>query len=631
MRNLLLKHYDEELGHIRQMAAEFAREFPKIAGRLGLEAGGQEICPDPFVERLLEGFAFLTARVQVKFDAEFPRLTQSLLESVFPHYLAPTPSMLIAQFEPQFAEADLAGGYLIPRGTSLRGNPGVQGAGTPVQFQTAHPVTLWPLRIKEAQYISREMGAFQLPAEFQPKAILKLRFEITADVVAKDIKLQNLDLHLRTADGNLPYRLHEQILAHGVKVIVQSGSGRIRRTLPVDGPGLAPVGYTQDEALLPPAPRSFDGYRLLREYFAFPQRFLFFKLVGLRPALSQVDGREFDVLILFDEKDIQLEGKVDAAAFVPYCTPAINLFPKRLDRIMLSDRFNEYHVVADKHKPIDFEIFDLSKVTGVGGRSDEEQQFTPYYFNYDRDQHSKAYYTINRQPRTLSARELQVGPPRYTGSEVYMSIVDGNCAPFKPELQQLATHALCTNRHLATLMPLGSAMGKSDFYLDINAPVVSTRCLTTPSEPIPSPMEGELSWRMISHLSLNYLSLIDNSPEEGAAAMRELLRLYALHPQSAQANTAIKKMIGGLVSVRSEPIVRRALTPGPIAFARGLEVELMVRETEFSGSSAFLFGSVIERFLAKYVSINSFTETVLKSERGIIHRWVAQPGSRELL
>ena len=627
MREKLLQHYNTELTHVRQMAAEFAREYPKIAGRLGVDPSGHEVCPDPFVERLMEGFAYLTARVQLKFDAEFPRLTQSLLESVYPHYLAPTPSMLIAGFEPE-SDPALAAGYSIPRGTILRANLG-RGGSVPAQFRTAHDVTLWPLQIKAADYTTREAGTFELPSRLRPKAVLRLRMEITAAVAPKELKVDTLDVYLR-GGSEVPYRLLEQVLAHGASVVLQSGTGAQRKTVPTRaGTGVRPMGYGENESLFPVAPRSFEGYRLLREYFVFPQRFLFFRLCGLREAVAQMSGTEFDVLILLDDNDVQLENRVDESMFALFCTPTINLFSKRTDRIALSDRFSEYQVIADKTRAVDFEIYDLQRVEGIGAQADETYRFTPFYFNYERDLNARAYYTVNRVERTLTAREVQQGGVRYPGSEVYLSLVDGNNAPTQPGLQQLSVTALCTNRHLPLSMPIG--VGKTDFHLDINAPVTATRALTSPTEPIPSLAHGEMSWRIISHLTLNYLSLVDSNPEEGAAALRELLRLYAEHPSKPQANASVKKLINALQHVTSKPIVRRVLTPGPIAFARGLEVTIEVRESEFSGNSAFLFGAVLEQFFAKYVSINSFTETVLRSERGEIKRWTARPGARDVI
>jgi type VI secretion system protein ImpG len=611
------------------MAGEFAREFPKIAGRLALDQDGHEICPDPFVERLLEGFAYLTARVQVKLDAEFPRLTQALLESAYPHYLAPVPSMLMAHFEPELDEAGLADGYPIPRGTSLRSNLG-RTTGTPCEFRTSHAVTLWPLKLLEAQYITRDIASLGLPNSVKAQAAFVLKFQVVAGVPAKALKMNALDIYIR-GSGELPYKVHEAIFSNATSLVLQAGAGRTRVSDVLPASCIQQVGFGKDEALLPPSPRSFEGYRILREYFAFPERFLFMRLAGLLPSLRRFEGNQFDVVIALDAPNVQLENRVDATAFELFCTPAINLFQKRMDRIPLSDRFPEYHVIPDKTRQLDFEVFELTRVAGIGANSTDEQPFTPFYFNYDRDRSSSAYYTINRVPRVLSSREKQFGEvSRYVGSEAYISIVDGNCAPYNPDLYQLAITGLCTNRHLPIQMPVG--VGRTDFYLDSGGPVQAVRCLNGPTEPVPSAAEGEMSWRIISHLSLNYLSLTDSSPTERAAALRELLSLYAEHPKNPQANASMRKQVRGVLSVQSKPILRRALTPGPIAFARGLEVEVLVQESEFSGGSAFLLGMVLEQFFAKYVSINSFTETVLKSvERGEVKRWPAQPGRRDVL
>src|SRR4051812_1957554 len=177
MDERLLDHYNNELRHLRETAAEFAREFPKIAGRLGLDKEAKEICPDPYVERLLEGFAFLTARVHLKLDAEFPRFVQSILETVYPNYLAPTPSMAILQLHPDPTEQALADGFVIPRGTALRSLLG-RGEQTPVEYRTAHDTTLWPLQVADARYYTRDLASLDLPggaATGAAKAAIGLR------------------------------------------------------------------------------------------------------------------------------------------------------------------------------------------------------------------------------------------------------------------------------------------------------------------------------------------------------------------------------------------------------------------------------------------------------------------------
>ena len=238
----------------------------------------------------------------------------------------------------------------------------------------------------------------------------------------------------------------------------------------------------------------------------------------------------------------------------------------------------------------------------------------------------RAFYTVHRLPRLLSSHQRRVGPrSSYIGSELYLALVDADEAPYSGHLQQLAVSTLCTNRDLPLHMPVGR--GETDFTLNSGAPIKAVRCVTGPTHPRPSRAHGDTAWRLISHLSLNYLSLMDHDDQQGAMALRELLALYG-----DLAEASVRKQIDGMISVRSQPVTRRAPVPGPIAFARGLEVVVNLDESAFEGAGAFLLGAVLERFFAKYASINAFTETVVRStERGEIMRWPARIGRRQIL
>lgn len=621
----LLQYYNRELQHLREMGGEFAREFPKIAGRLGLE--GFE-CADPYVERLLEGFGFLAARVQLKIDDEFPRFTQHLLEIIYPHYLAPTPSMLVAQLQPDPTEGALEQGFVVPRGSELRSLLG-KNTQTPCEYRTAHDVTLWPLELTEAQYFAGKepVALLDLPDLSRVRAGIRLRLRVTVPGLTFDkLALDRLPLFLRGSD-TLPARLYEQLLGNVVMLVVRPG----RRPAPwhevVAGRHVRRLGFEDDQALLPCPPPSFHGYRLLHEYFAFPQRYLFVELGGLGPAVRRCPEDQLEVLVLLDRADPALENVLGATNFALFCTPAINLFPKRADRIHLSDQVAEHHVVPDRTRPLDFEIYQVTGVTGIGAEG-EEQEFLPFYASYDRlSQHDqRSFYTVHRLPRLLSDRQRRNGPrSSYIGSEIFLSLVDAGEAPYRGNLRQLAVTTLCTNRDLPLHMPLG--LGDTDFTLTSGAPVAAVRCVAGPSWPRPSHAHGDTAWRLISHLSLNYLSLADSDSRQGAVALRELLALYG---DLAEAST--RKQIEGVRSVRATPITRRAPIPGPIAFARGQEVTVILDEAAFEGSGIFLMGAVLERFFTKYASINSFTETVVKStERGEIIRWPARIGLRPTL
>ncbi|MFB3893149.1 MAG: type VI secretion system baseplate subunit TssF [Phycisphaerae bacterium] len=625
MDNRLLRYYNRELGHLREMGAEFAREFPKIAGRLGLE---EFACADPYVERLLEGFAFLASRVQLKLDAEFPRFAQSVLETVYPHYLAPMPSMAVVQFQPEQAEGALAEGFTIPRDAALRGALG-KGEQTACEYRTAHDVTLWPIQITEAQYHTRDLGALGLPPGTAAKAGIRIRIAPTPGMTLDQIKCDSLCLYIR-AMGHIQMRLYEQIIGQAHQVLIQPAAKPPpwREVVPA-ARGVAQAGFSPQEALLPYTPRSFQGYRLLQEYFAFPQRFLFFELRGLRAAFARAVSGPVDVIILTRGIDLELENAVEPANFAPFCTPAINLFHKRCDRIHLTDRFSEYQVIPDRTRPLDFEVYQVRGVTGFGSRSGQEMEFLPFYSAKDYASASGeagAYFAVNRVPRTESERERKFGRrSSYPGSEVYLTIVDAKSAPWSADLKQLGISALCTNRDLPLQMPVGQ--GRTDFTMEASAPVESVRVVGGPTPPRPSHVEGEITWRMISHFSLNYLSLVNSDQAEGAAALRDIMRLYG---QMSDPQTV--KQIDGVKSIASRPISRRVATPGPIAFARGLELTLAFDEAAFEGSGVFLLGAVLEQFFARYVSLNSFTETVVRTlGRGEIMRWPSRMGTRPLL
>ena len=636
----LLQYYNLELQHLREMGAEFAEQFPKIAARLGMN--GLEVT-DPYVERLIEGVGFLAARVHLKLDAEFPRFTQALLESVYPHYLAPTPSMLVAQFTPDPNEPNLASGFVVPRGSLMQGVTGADDL-TACEFRTAQDVRLWPLEVISASYFSYapDLPLNALPIAQRIKGGLRFRLRTTAGLKFSQTSVDRLTFYL-AGRNDVANTLYELCLASPLGALVLPGSAQPGKAIArwhefLPASSVQPIGYTDNEALLPVTLRSFQGYRLLQEYFAFPQRFRFFEVSGLSRAIKRVDGNELEMVLLLGRGDPTLEAVVDASNLALFCTPAINLLPKRADRIHVSDGAYEYHVVPDRTRPLDFEVYEVTEVVGYGVGADSERQFLPFYAAYstDDDQHRSAYFTTRREPRLVSATARRRGVrSSYIGTEVFLSLVDSAQAPFSGDLRQLSIQTLCTNRDLVLQMPVG--ITRSDFALDAAAPVARIRVASGPSRPYAPLADGAVAWRAISHLSLNYLSLVDSTDAEGAAALRDLLELY-----SATSDLSARKQIEGIRSVRVQPVVRRlpaaradrsgARAPSMLTFGRGVEVAVEVDELSFEGGSAFLLGSVLNQYFSRYVSINSFTETVLRSlGRGEINRWVPQWGARPTL
>lgn len=626
MNPRLLQLYELELGHLREMGAEFAQQSPKIAARLGMRALEVD---DPYVERLIEGVAFLAARVQLKLDAEFPRFTQALLEIIYPHYLAPTPSMLVAQLHPDKNEPTLAAGTrIVPRGTTLYSIQGPDDA-TACEFRTAHDVPLLPVEVAAASYFSfaPDLPLNALPLQQTVRGGLRIRLRTTAGLTFAQTTIDRLCFYLGGRD-DVANKLLEICLGSGVGVLVRPVGGRPQDFSLLPPTAIRPVGFSDSEALLPVSVRSFQGFRLLQEYFAFPQRYRFIELNGLAASLSRLAGNEAELVLLFERGDPSLESVVDLGNLQLFCTPVVNLFDKaRVDRIHVTDSSYEFHVVADRTRPLDYEIYQVTEVVGHGSSDDSEQRFLPFYEATSRaGQDHSAYFTTRRQPRVIPPDQKRRGSRSgYIGSEVFLSLVDSKQAPYSADLRQLSIRALCTNRDLVPQMPMG--LGQTDFSLNVAAPVTSVRVISGPSRPFSPIADGAVAWRAISHLSLNYLSLIDATSQQGATALRDLLELYA-----ATTDVSARRQIEGIRAVNVNRVVRRVPGRGPIAFGRGVQITLDVDEMAFEGGSAFLLGAVLDRYFARYVSINAVTETVLRSQsRGEIHRWMPNWGTRPTL
>ena len=626
----LLGLYEQELRYFRETSGEFARAFPKIASRLGMD--GHEVA-DPYVERLIEATAFLSARVGLKLDAEYPRFTGHLLDVVYPNYLAPTPSMVVVSCNPDLGDASLALGPTMPRGSGLRARHAA-GQGTYCEFRTAQALRLWPLEVKRAQYFSYapDLALHQHPRSRDIRGGLRVTLQATAGLTFDKIALDDLLIHLGGAE-DVAWQLHECLLGQPLGVLLQplGPSGALPgRQVALPATVVEAVGFDDSEALLPVTATGFAGYRLVQEYFAFPQRFQFARLKGLRAALSTMAVSEVEVVVLFSRGDAALEKLVSADNVRLHCVPALNLFTKQLDRVVVGDSSSQYHLVPDRTRPQDFEVHTVAEVTGHGKPGAAgvatEQKFLPFYAAYHGSRHAHpAYFTTTREPRMLSEKQrVQGNRSSHIGSEVYLQLVDPQQAPFDAALRQLAVTALCTNRDLPLLMPLGRGV---DFECMDSFPVRSVTVVRGPSRPVSPVVNHGLGWKVLDHLALNYLSLTDAAGDKGAAALREMLTLYAMHADEAR-----QAQVRGLLSVRSRPVARRLPMPGPIAFGRGLEVTLEVEKMAFHGHSAFVFGAVMAHFLNRHVAVNHFVETVLRfAGKGETMRWEPQCGTRPIL
>ncbi|NUY29031.1 type VI secretion system baseplate subunit TssF [Paraburkholderia sp. JPY303] len=618
-----LDYYSRELTYMREMAGEFAAQHPKIARRLGME--GIDVA-DPYVERLIEAFCFMSARTQIKLDAEFPRFTQRLLEVVYPNYVAPTPAIAVAQLRPSLREGDFTKGLKVPRHSMLRSAipPGEQ---TACEFRSSQDVMLWPVEIVEARLTAvppdiPDTDRHLLP-HMQLHGALRLRLRTTGEVKFNQMtNFDRLPIYIG-GDERIASHLFELIHAGSVASVVRAygasrDEGHVVAKTPVDFEGLQ-----AEQCLLPLTWNTFHGHNLLQEYFACRQRFYFFALTQLAAGLARVDSTEAEIVLLLDRLPEELAAHVDAARFLLFCTPVVNLFRKRTDRVEINRAQTDFHLLADRTRPLDYEIFSVSRVFGQRAQTSLEVEFNPLYqtLHSDVGNHGR-YFSVRREQRALSSNARRYGTRTpYIGTEVYVSLVDQAEAPYGDDIRYLSVEAWVTNRDLPRLIPRN---GKTDLTMSDSVPIEGVRLVHAPSAPRAPYASGETAWRLIRQLSFNYMPLAELDHGDGGQALRNMLGLFIAPGEREQA-----RQIEALVGARTEPVVRRLPGDGLLVYGRGVRCELTVDETGFSGISPYLFGLVLEHYLARHVSINVFTETELRSmQRGLIAQWRPRMGGR---
>lgn len=597
----LLRYYQNELTYLRRKGAEFARSYRRVARRLEL---GEGECPDPHVERLMESFAFLTARLQHDLDGELPEITTALLGVLYPQFTAPLPSCAVARFDPDPAQGQkLAAGHTFPRGTTLF-------ATTPqdhtCRFRTCYDVTLWPLEVESAAVEGTGRLDF-LDSESEAVAVLRLKVRCTSGALA-DLSLGRLRFYLK-GDPSFVAALHELLFCN-VRGVALLPDGEARPvTLPSDA--LTPVGFGEDEEVLPYPPQSHPGYRLLQEYFAFPEKFHFFDLKHLDRLRR---GKTLDIIFMLDRApERQVADKIGADSFCLGCTPVVNLFGKTSEPIRLDHRTIEYPLVADKRRERSTEIHSIRSVSVSSNDGADAARFEPFY-SYTHamdDAEHKAFWHARRAPSLTMP-----------GTDVFLSFLDLDFRPASPPAQTVYAHTLCTNRELATQLPAGARLSVEQEA----SPLKWVSCVSKPTYPVWPPLRGQALWRLVSHLSLNHLSL--SGGRDGLGALREILTLY-----SAWGGDETEQEIAGLVGMECEEVVGRVGAEAWRGFCRGTRVTLDFNEECYVGTSALLFSEVLSQFFALYASVNSFVEVAVKSRqrKGVWKRWQPTAGVKVLL
>jgi type VI secretion system protein ImpG len=620
----LLDYYNQELAEFLESARDFAEAHPKIAAQL---SPLPDEARDPYVERLVDSFCFLSARMRVKLDAEFPRFAARLLEVLYPNFTAPTPSMSVARFFPEVSDTRLAEGFTIARGTSLM-SAVAHGERTACEFRTGQDVVLYPLEITSASLTDApyELATLErfVPQDLRIHGALKLRFQTTGGATFADLRgLDRLPVYLMGED-HVASQLLELMHTCGVALLVIDTAANGANAVSVTGTGtIANVGLGPDEGLLPLAWSKFHGHNLLAEYFACPSRFHFFELRELAAAFSRLKGQDAEIVVLLNRSPGSLASFVDASRFALFCSPVINLFRQRTDRVELSPGATEFHLVPRRSAPLDYEVFAVETVHGYLNDGTTAQTFRPMYQTRNDDGGNYGrYFSSTREARVPSDRMRRHGSrTAYLGTEVYLSIVDQHAAPYSEALRFLSADAWVTNRDLPMLVPRN---GVDDLVFGEDAPVASIGLVHRPGAPRAPSAGRDTAWRLIRQLSFNLLPLDEIDHREGGMSMRDLLRLYAADEDAVQ-----QRQIESLIGMKTRPVSQKLANKGPLVFTKGHECVFTVDESGFSGLSPYLFGLILEHYVMQHAAINTFTQVELHSmQRGCLMRKRTQSGSR---
>ncbi len=612
MRDDLLLYYERELNYLRQLGAEFGQKYPRIAGRLILEP---DKCDDPHVERLLEAFAFLAARVHLKIDDEFPEITEAMLSILYPHYIRPLPSMSIVEMHLDAEQGGSASPQKVARGAVLNSRPI---AGVPCQFRTCFDTVVFPLKIAEGEWTSPDRLSPPVKS-LDAVAAIRIEFRSPQDVTLPQLGIDTLRLHI-SGEANVAHTLYELMSANAVQLLVRDPTPNSRvKPVILRGDSLKPAGFSEAESMLPYPRRSFPGYRLLQEYFTFPDKFFFFDVTGLAEALRGLKNR-FELVILISqfeqtERRQILELGVNAKTFRVNATPIVNLFGQTAEPILLDQRRYEYSVVPDVRRPLATEVFSIDEVLSINAQSNEVLRFEPFYsFRHATQKDKKqTFWLAHRRASSRAGDE---------GTEVSLTLVDLSARPVYPDIDTLTLRTTCTNRDLPSRLSFANEAG--DFEIEGGAAIKRIVALRKPTSSVRPPSGKAALWRLISHLSLNYLSLVD----EGKEAFQEILKLY-----NFTGSAYSEKQIDGIVNITSARHFARLISENGITFARGTRVQLELDEDMFTGGGVFLFSSVIERFLGEYVSLNSFSQLAVRTRqrKEALKEWPPRAGQTILM
>ncbi len=594
----LLPHYERELAFLRMHSEDFARKYPKIAGRLQLSG---DVGEDPHVERLIESFALLSSRVHKRLDDDFPLFTESFLEVLYPHYLRPFPSCSIACLESADVAGRLSRASVVPRGLLLKSRAvrGVQ-----CTFRTAYDVALAPLQVCSATYAR----VLQPPSGTLVPSGATSVLSITLNISSPQAKWESLELdHVRLyieGEASQVSAVREALHGHVVGVALQFDNHGAWQATTAAEPHI--VGFADSEALIDIDERSQPAYRHLTEFFAFPEKYNFVDLPLPKTLLSH-SGPAATLHYMMaglrsDSDGAGLLETLTEKSFRLNCTPVVNLFEQKADPIRWSHKALSAPVLPDSRRASAYEVYSVEKVYRIQQTSggDQIHELHPMYSL----RHDELLVEGEERRRYWVAHCNESVAQHSPGYEFELSIVDIDFNPSTAQIETLSIDVKATNRNLPNQLSVGNPDG--DLFMPGGGLASQVSLLRKPTQSMRFERGRGALWRLISHLSLNHLSLSAG----GLDAIKEMLRLYDL--PCSQTNRA---MVEGLVHI--EYRAATAYLPGqPFStFVRGTEIVLTVDESRFVGSGLRLFAQLLDRFFGLYAHVNSFTHLKLVSAR----------------
>lgn len=601
-----LDYYRANLNHVRALGAEFASEFPKIAARLDLT---NLDCQDPYVERIIEGTAFLAARIEQKMDDGFPRMLESVLSSIAPHALFPIPSVGTVELFPDFTYKSIKTGALISKNDKFESN--VYVSQTPCIFTPLWESYIYPFGISKTEYIIHGLDSY-CPTAKDDVAALRLCFRTENGTAFKNIAPKFVDLFINMSDGDAS-ELQRQLLTGVNKVYARLEDGRIVET---DSLEISIPALEGENLFFKRGVDQLNGLGVLQEFIAHPCLFKFIRLQGLEKIFALTNALSMELIITFKRRMPNFAVSLNKNALKMWCIPVINLFHKRSNRERIEGNY-EHHIVPERTAPFDYEVYYVNNVNFFNDNNELLFSAKPFYHvdvSLGKD-NLEAYFTVHRRKRLINVNKNKSQKSLYVGNEAYISISGENWHLYRSNTTQFSADLLCSNGGLTMFVRSGSNLKISD-----NPAIPAASFVGTPDQPRgPLFSNGkQSSWEKLSHIMLNMSSILWKPGEVPVHILKRIISHYScLNPEETV------KITDGIKSIKTEPEMFRFIYKNcNIYFENGWRVIITLSENKFEGMGFFMFACVLRLLIESFTPLNSCVEVVVYTEeRGFIAKW----------